>query len=105
MTEIPKAQLKAFYLKVGKTMVDWLGALECSNCKEQSSIDWMLEFASCGHPQLICRNCGKRYPIDGLGFKKQTVEDPLIELKHFLEKRRMIGSPTKPALTNKVVNI
>jgi|WetSurMetagenome_2_1015567.scaffolds.fasta_scaffold749328_2 hypothetical protein len=89
---IPKVQLKAFYQKVGRTVADWFEALECPDCKSESSLDWLLEVCSEGQPQLICRKCGKKFLIEGLKFKQRIAEDPLIELKHTLEKRRMINA-------------
>ena len=72
MSAIPKKNLQAFYRKVGETIVEWFSSLECPDCKANSSIDWIFKDYSGGKPQLLCRNCGRTYPIKGLQFKNRT---------------------------------
>jgi transposase-like protein len=74
VSTIPKNQLKAFYQEVGRLTADFLGSLECPNCKDESSIDWLFEAFSNGKPQYICRNCGKHFLIKGLKFKQKNIE-------------------------------
>lgn len=76
--QITKKQLNAFYQKVGETIAEWLGTLECPNCKLKSDLDWVFKKYSDGKPQLICRHCLTRYPIHKLRFKRETIE-PMVE--------------------------
>jgi len=90
---IPKRELKAFYQKVGQTIAEWLASLECPNCKADSDLDWMLKRYS-DRPMLLCRHCGKTYPIKGLRFKRVTIGPCTEELivKNFGELQKALGN-------------
>jgi hypothetical protein len=89
-SKISKLQLENFYCKAGKLIAEFLGNLECPNCKTESDVDWLLESISNGKPQFICRNCLSKFPIVGLKFKTQKAEAvPLKILNPITEKKAL----------------
>jgi aspartate carbamoyltransferase regulatory subunit len=63
------------YITVGKNIEKFLASLECSNCKENSKIDWLLEKFSEEQPQFICLHCKQTFKIEGLKFKSPVTAD------------------------------